>query len=43
MPGKDDFGAYWPWVQNFWQEVEGGYIDYVPMEQEMWINQSLKN
>jgi peptide/nickel transport system substrate-binding protein len=43
MPGKDDFGAYWPWVQNFWQEVEGGYIDYIPMEQEIWINPSLKN
>ena len=42
MPDPYQFGSYWPWVKNFYGEVEGGYINYVPIESRMWIDPAVK-
>ena len=36
------FGAYYPWVKNFYNEIEGGDYDYVPIINQIWIDPSLK-
>lgn len=42
MPAPDVFGAYWPWIQNYYKEVEAGYVNYVPIESRIWIDQGIK-
>lgn len=37
-----DFGAYYPWVKNFYDEVEGGDYNDMPMINLIWIDPSLK-
>jgi len=32
----------WPWVKNYYGEVETGFINYEPMWQTMWVDQALK-
>ncbi|MGD1040298.1 MAG: ABC transporter substrate-binding protein [Dehalococcoidales bacterium] len=34
--------CYWPWVQNYYGELEAGYYNEMPMIKQIWINQSLK-
>jgi len=34
--------AYWPWVMNYYGELEAGYQDLMPMISRLWIDQSLK-
>lgn len=42
LPAADVFGSYYPWVKNFYQEVEGGDYNYVPIINQIWIDSSLK-
>jgi peptide/nickel transport system substrate-binding protein len=42
MPDPYQFGSYWPWVKNFYNEVEGGYINYTPIVSRMWIDPAVK-
>jgi peptide/nickel transport system substrate-binding protein len=32
----------WPWVQNYYGEVETGFINYEPMINRIWIDQVMK-
>ena len=34
--------AYWPWVKNYYGELETGFFDYVPMQSTLWIDQDMK-
>lgn len=34
--------CYWPWLENYYGEVDAAYYNQVPMIREMWINQTLK-
>ena len=34
--------CYWPWVKNYYGEIETGYINYAPMLATLWIDQDLK-
>jgi peptide/nickel transport system substrate-binding protein len=34
--------CYWPWMENYYGEVDAAYYNQVPMIREMWINQTLK-
>lgn len=34
--------AYWPWMQNYWGEVEGAYYNHMGYLSQMWIDQDLK-
>jgi len=33
----------WPWVKNYYGEVETGFINYAPMWNTMWVDQDLKD
>jgi len=32
----------WPWVKNYYGEVETGFINYEPMWERLWIDQAMK-
>jgi peptide/nickel transport system substrate-binding protein len=34
--------CYWPWLENYYGEIDAGYHSQIPMIRELWINQSLK-
>jgi peptide/nickel transport system substrate-binding protein len=34
--------CYWPWVQNYYGELEAGYYNQMPMIKQIWIDQSKK-
>jgi len=34
--------CYWPWLENYYGEIDGAYHSQIPMIRELWINQSLK-
>jgi len=34
--------CYWPWLANYYGEIDGAYHNQVVMIRELWINQSLK-
>jgi peptide/nickel transport system substrate-binding protein len=34
--------CYWPWLKNYYGEIDGGYHNQVVMIREMWIDQNLK-
>jgi peptide/nickel transport system substrate-binding protein len=34
--------CYWPWLTNYYGEIDGAYHNQVVMIRELWINQSLK-
>ncbi|MBA7584066.1 hypothetical protein ES708_26018 [subsurface metagenome] len=34
--------AYWPWVKNYYGEIDCGEHNYVAMEARIWIDQVLK-
>jgi peptide/nickel transport system substrate-binding protein len=34
---------YWPWMKNYYQEIETGYENKLPMINRIWIDQSLKS
>ena len=42
MPAPKLLGTYWPWVKNYYHEIEGGYQNYVPIIRLMWIDSNLK-
>jgi len=37
-----NLAAYWPWVKNYYGELEAGYYDMSPMISRLWIDQDLK-
>ena len=37
-----NLAGYWPWVKNYYGELEAGYYDLSPMISRMWIDQNLK-
>jgi len=34
--------CYWPWMKNYYGELEAGYYNGIPMIKRMWIDQNLK-
>jgi peptide/nickel transport system substrate-binding protein len=34
--------CYWPWLENYYGEVDAAYQSQIPMIRELWINESLK-
>jgi peptide/nickel transport system substrate-binding protein len=34
--------CYWPWLENYYGEVDAAYFNQIPMVREMWISQTLK-
>ena len=34
--------CYWPWVENYYGEIDAAAHSQIPMIREMWINQTLK-
>lgn len=34
--------CYWPWLENYYGEVDAAYHSQIPMVSELWINQNLK-
>ncbi|GAI54812.1 unnamed protein product, partial [marine sediment metagenome] len=35
--------AYWPWLKNYYGELECGYFDYAPMQSSLWIDETMKD
>jgi peptide/nickel transport system substrate-binding protein len=33
----------WPWVKNYFGEIEVGFVTYTPMLSRLWIDQTLKS
>ncbi len=42
MPNADIVNCYWPWLKNYYGEVEAAYHSQIPMISELWIDQGLK-
>jgi peptide/nickel transport system substrate-binding protein len=42
MPNADVVNCYWPWLKNYYGEVEAAYHSQIPMVAELWIDQGLK-
>jgi ABC-type transport system substrate-binding protein len=44
IPFADPYSlnCYWPWIKNYYNEVEAGYINYMPMINTMWIDPNVK-
>jgi peptide/nickel transport system substrate-binding protein len=42
MAGQVADNYWWPWIQNYYKEIETGYENKVPMIERMWIDQSMK-
>ncbi len=34
--------CYWPWVENYYGELDAGYYNAMPMISSLWINQATK-
>ena len=34
--------CYWPWIKNYYGEVEASYYNQMPMVKIMWIDQNMK-
>jgi len=34
--------CYWPWMKNYYNELDAGYYNQMPMIKTMWIDQTLK-
>jgi len=34
--------CYWPWMKNYYGELDAGYYNQMPMIKTMWIDQNLK-
>jgi peptide/nickel transport system substrate-binding protein len=34
--------VYWPWLKNYYGEVEATYYQYMPMITSLWIDQPMK-
>jgi peptide/nickel transport system substrate-binding protein len=34
--------CYWPWIKNYYGELETGYYNDMPMIKQMWLDQNLK-
>ncbi len=34
--------CYWPWVKNYFGEIEAGFYCYIPMVKRLWIDQAMK-
>jgi len=34
--------CYWPWLKNYYGEIDAGAHNQLPMIKEMWIDQALK-
>ncbi len=35
--------VYWPWLKNYYGEVEATYYQYMPMITSLWIDQAMKS
>ena len=44
IPGPNPYviTAYWPWLKNYYGEVECGYWNFVAMTSTLWIDEDLK-
>jgi len=42
MTNPYKLNCYWPWLENYYGEVDAAYHSQIPMISELWINQSLK-
>jgi peptide/nickel transport system substrate-binding protein len=44
IPFADPYilNCYWPWVKNYYGEVDAGYHNQIPMISRIWIDQNLK-
>ena len=36
------YNCYWPWMKNYYGELDAGYYNQMPMIKTMWIDQNLK-
>jgi peptide/nickel transport system substrate-binding protein len=43
MTNPYNLNCYWPWLKNYYGEVDGGYHNQVVMIREMWVDQNLKS
>jgi peptide/nickel transport system substrate-binding protein len=35
--------CYWPWLKNYYGEIDASYYNQIPMIKRMWIDQSMKS
>jgi peptide/nickel transport system substrate-binding protein len=44
VPFADPYliNCYWPWLKNYYGEIDAGYNNQVPLVSRIWIDQSLK-
>ncbi|MBA7695662.1 hypothetical protein ES703_104294 [subsurface metagenome] len=42
MPTPYIVNAYWPWLKNYYGEVETGFFNFTPMTSRLWIDQDMK-
>jgi peptide/nickel transport system substrate-binding protein len=42
MPAALGYHAYWPWLENYYGEIDASHLNPVPMIARMWVNQAKK-
>jgi peptide/nickel transport system substrate-binding protein len=42
MPNPFVLNCYWPWINNYYDELDTGYYNGCPIISRIWINQGLK-
>ena len=42
MPSPYIINAYWPWVKNYYGEINCAMTNYTPVVSRIWIDQNLK-
>ena len=42
LANPNTINCYWPWLKNYYGEVEASYYNQMPMVKQMWIDQNLK-
>jgi peptide/nickel transport system substrate-binding protein len=43
MPTPYILGCHWAWIKNYYDELDTGYLNFMPMVGRMWIDQELKS
>jgi peptide/nickel transport system substrate-binding protein len=43
LPAPKALTIWWPWLQNYYGEINFGYQNPVPAISRMWIDESIKD
>lgn len=36
------FHVWWPWLRNYWGELDAGHLNPIPMIARLWVDEDMK-